>query len=274
MKATLTIGGFFEDLTMFEVREETAQAVFNAQKEKAQGRLRLDISSRTFPSDVEQPLDLEAARQAIGERFVEMIEQCAAEAVSLGPNRDGFEPNVVPPPCRNGESLTIMPGKNQFEPFVEQRLVHVLASTGKARATSGQLELLAEDFYRWCRGDDADAADFAAEKERVAVACHTGPIGLTPLSQKATLWRAPPPSNSRRSQLRHQSFACHAMFQGQRQACMNAATIAPFNSTPNSPRNADQIARRFKLPANPRMPRKKAAMIVNIERTANAFVPP
>lgn len=80
---------------MFAVRESTAESLFKAQKEKAQGRLRLDISSRNFPRNLREPIDLRAARGAIGERVVDMAYNAAAEAASLGADREAFKPDAV-----------------------------------------------------------------------------------------------------------------------------------------------------------------------------------
>lgn len=161
---------------MFEVRESTAESLFKAQKEKAQGRLRLDISSRCFPRDLQEPIDLQAARGAIGERVVDMAYNAAAETASLSVDRKIFKPAAVPPPVGDGDLLRLMPNSDSFEPFIERRLNELLGLDRHKQDYRSALVLLARDFYGWCQSDDA-GCDFVVETQHgtVAIKCKLEP---------------------------------------------------------------------------------------------------
>ena len=84
---------------MFRVKPETIELLFNAQKPELRGRLRLDGSSRGYLADPTKPLDMRRAAEAIGERVLRLLKNCAADAALLGEKdkHPGFLPNVVPP---------------------------------------------------------------------------------------------------------------------------------------------------------------------------------
>jgi hypothetical protein len=150
---------------MFEVREETARALFQAQQRCLQGRLRLDVSSRCSPADTDQALDVLCARVAIGERLVQLAHGCAAEAVQLGENRAGFAPEAVPPPPDTSNRLLLMPDPRHFEGFVVRRLDRALGLDTQSRYYSPALSQLADDFYRWGQTADAEP-DFVVDTGR------------------------------------------------------------------------------------------------------------
>jgi hypothetical protein len=174
---------------MFEVREATAESLFKAQKEKARGQLRLDISSRCFPRDLQEPIDLQAARGAIGERVVEIAYSAAAEAASLGADRKEFEPDAVPPPLGADVLLRLMPSSDSFEPFVERRLNELLGLDRLKQNYRQALTLLARDFYGWCQTDDA-GCDFVVKTQHgtVAIQCKLEPSRLSALPAADRIW--------------------------------------------------------------------------------------
>lgn len=175
---------------MLEVREATARALFEAQKKRMQGRLRLDVSSISFPRDVQEPLDVQAARLAIGRRVVQTIEQCAAEAVSTDANCAGFDAGAVPPARRSGELLTLMPNQERFEPFLEKRLERLFGLDRQHPRYCESLALLAHDIFGWCQVADANAENFVVVNGSVAMRCQAEPISLSPLAQRAITWPA------------------------------------------------------------------------------------
>lgn len=185
----MAIGQRFEDPAMFEVREETAQALFDAQQKRAQGRLRLDVSSRMFPRNVEEPLDLQSARQAIGERVVEMAYGAAAEAVALGSAREGFQPDAVPPAPGRDHLLRLMPSRDAFEDFVERRLREWLGLDRRKENYRQAFTLLAKDFYAWCQSDDA-GCDFVVDTKQgtLAIQCKPQQPRLSELRAADQIW--------------------------------------------------------------------------------------
>lgn len=174
---------------MFEVRESTAESLFKAQKEKAQGRLRLDISSRNFPRNLREPIDLRAARGAIGERVVDMAYNAAAEAASLGADREAFKRDAVPPSVGAGNRLRLMPSSDSFEPFVERRLNALLGLDQHKQNYRPALALLAQDLYGWCQTDDA-GCDFVVDTQHrtVAIQCKLEPSRLSALPAADQIW--------------------------------------------------------------------------------------
>jgi hypothetical protein len=134
---------------MFEVNSETAKALYRAQAPRMRGRLRLDISSRSFPSDPTRPLDLDAARIAVGERFIRLLKGCAADASPLGRYSEHFAPNAVPMLDNPDGDLKVMPTPDSFEPFVVERLNTAFGLEPDGEGYARALDSLARDFFTW-----------------------------------------------------------------------------------------------------------------------------
>ncbi len=138
---------------MFLVKPDTAELLFNAQKDDLRGKLRLDVSSRCFPSDPTMPLDLNCAGEALGERFVRLLKSCAVDAALLGGKYD-----VFPPAPDSSGRLRIMPSPDAFEAFVLTRLQEAFGLDQESPVYPPAIRSLASDFTEWAR-HGAEARD-------------------------------------------------------------------------------------------------------------------
>lgn len=174
---------------MFEVQEGTAREIFYAQHRQLQGRLRLDISGRSFPANREQPFDVHNARVAIGERVVQLVRGCAIEAVELGTDRAGFKPDAVPPAPDSGNFLLLMPNLDEFAAFVRVRLDRLFGLDPKSSHYNCALRSLAAEFYGWCQTAEA-RDDFQVNITRgtVSIRCRMPAAPLSPLKPAERVW--------------------------------------------------------------------------------------
>jgi len=157
---------------MLEVREETADRIFRAQSPEVRGQLRLDISSRTYPPDLNKPVDLSLARQAIGERVVDMARRCASDAIQLHGRREGFESGAIPPEPDASGRLLLMRDARHFERFVLYRLNKILGTDPRSDSYEDAMTNLAEDFYQWA---EEQKEDFEIAQERLLIRCKALP---------------------------------------------------------------------------------------------------
>ena len=129
---------------MFFVNRNTAERLFAAQEEEMRGQLRLDISSRCFPTDPTKPIDLCCAEEAIGERFLRLLANYAIEVAFFGGRDDEF-----PPKPDATDKLPIMPSKDDFAPFLQRRLQDAFGLNSENPNCSKAIRLLARDFGTW-----------------------------------------------------------------------------------------------------------------------------
>ena len=146
---------------MFHVLPETAQYLYSAQFPHHRGRLRLDISSRRFPTDPRRRFDLACAVEAIGERVVGLLVGCALDARLLNEVRSASDP-AQSSPIGNHQSTTqapslpdsnnrirIVSNHRDFEGFVVKRLDRDFGLDEFSKAHSKALTSLARDFHEW-----------------------------------------------------------------------------------------------------------------------------
>src|SRR5579885_2959988 len=137
---------------MLQVHQQTVKLLYRAQEKRLRGHLRLDISSRAFPRDPTRPVDIERARQAIGERVVRTVGGCAVDAVLRQTSPVYLsDTSLFPPATAAGQLLRVMPDASHFEKFVEHRLAEVLGLEQEAGAPerASALSHLANDVHSW-----------------------------------------------------------------------------------------------------------------------------
>ena len=181
---------------MFEVRPETVKLLYRAQQEKLRGRLRLHLSSGRFPADPTRPLDLAAAREAVGERVVQTVRGCANDAALLALNGQGFDNNAVPPRPDNKRRLRVMPDPRHFEDFLTRRLDDLFGlDRDKAQYCPAQTHL-AQDFFAWVsKGSEAEQTyGIVAAAKQVFVRCNALPPEDFPALGPAQLGRLDEPA--------------------------------------------------------------------------------
>jgi hypothetical protein len=137
---------------MFLVTPETVEHLFRAQKQELRGRLRLDVSSQRFPRDPAQPLDVGCAVEALGERVIRLLKDCAEDAAHLGGTKTAtyFENHVIPPAAM-ANRLRVLASADTFEPFVVRRLDEALGLDQRSDEYTPALHALASDFLTWAR---------------------------------------------------------------------------------------------------------------------------
>jgi hypothetical protein len=159
---------------MFRLSTEAVRLLYHAQQPAVRGRLRLDISSTRFPADPTQPLDVKAARAALGERVLRVLKGCATDAVQAGGQQDLFGPDAVPPPP-SGHRLGIMPDPHSFRTFVVKRLDAALGLDPDAAEHATALRRLAEEFFTWAdQGGEASntyGVEIDAQKRQAFLRC-------------------------------------------------------------------------------------------------------
>src|SRR5581483_1039420 len=135
---------------MFQVRPETIDLLFKAQRPELRGQLRLDVASQRFPADVREEIDIDAAREAVGERLLRLLLGLANDAAMLKQfGGDWQVPNRVPKPD-NQSRLRVMPDSEDFEPYVVARIGEQLGLDPRSKSHRGDaLHALARDFYDW-----------------------------------------------------------------------------------------------------------------------------
>jgi hypothetical protein len=174
---------------VFQVKPETVEHLFNAQKPEVQGRLRLDVSSRCYPANLTQPLDKRCAVEALGERLIRLLKDCAADAADLGGDQRSFGDHVIPP-APISDRLRIMASANSFEAFVLGRLDKTLGLDRSSADYDPALQALATDFFEWAwsqreaRESYGVEVDGQAAEPAVFIRCESPPREVfTPLER-------------------------------------------------------------------------------------------
>ena len=127
-----------------------------------------------------------SAVEALGERVLRILGNCALDAALLGEQRSAFDKNVIPP-YPEGNLLRIMSSSDVFEPFVLHRLHKAFGLPEEENAAStSALRSLAADFFGWARNQQEASTSFGLTVEDQTVYVRSEkpqPVGFRPLER-------------------------------------------------------------------------------------------
>jgi hypothetical protein len=133
---------------MFPVQPQTVRGLFEAQTEANRGKLRLDISSQTCPSDPTSPCDLPAAQVAVAERFLRSLAGYVDEIAAGWPDDEKH---------REPQPIWVMRIYSNKQVLYPDPLNAILCRVfGLQSPRVDALQLLGSDFYRWLKDREAE----------------------------------------------------------------------------------------------------------------------
>lgn len=156
---------------MFRVSGQTATSVYHAQKPNLRGRLRLDLSSSRLP-DLGRNLDVECAREAIGERVLRLLGSLASDAAS-----EGHE-------ARFPITDTTYEDRHHFTEPVIKGLVELLGLDRSGERFRLAMDLVLRDFLHWAGSADARQYGVTLADGDAYISCPKLPAPLLQLGEE------------------------------------------------------------------------------------------
>lgn len=133
---------------MFRLAKQTVEELFKSQQPRLQGKLRLDVSSHVYPADARKPLDVAAAEEALGERFLRLLGDLAEQAVVENPNQ---------------RNVLVMPDDRHFDRPVVEGIIEDCGLYVDSQHFRPAMDCLARDFRDWAAGSREERARYGIE---------------------------------------------------------------------------------------------------------------